>query len=114
MFIKAALYISNDDEWIIKDNSFEKVANKFLSLNQPSQEDINFDLDLKNYKLATLLDKMIYNEIPVPKNAKKKKKDYKNYYCYSNIRDDDDDEIFSPIKPEELFMIKGGCIPIND
>jgi len=74
MFIKAALYISNDDEWIIKDNSFEKVANKFLSLNQPSQEDINFDLDLKNYKLATLLDNMIYNEIPVPKNAKKKKK----------------------------------------
>ena len=53
IFINAALYISNDDEWTIKDDSFEIIANKFLKLNQPSEEDINFESILKKYKLAT-------------------------------------------------------------
>lgn len=113
IFINAALYISNDDEWTIKDDSFEIIANKFLKLNQPSEEDINFESILKKYKLATELNNIIYNEIPISKNIKKIKKNYKNYFCYSNIRDDDDDKIFNTITPEELFMFRGDCIPLN-
>ena len=113
MFINAALYISDDNLWKLKDNYFEEVANMFLSLNQPATNKIDFDSLLKNNMLINKIYNIITNEIKIKKRPKTKKRaDYKNYFSYGNLRDDED-LIEEPL-PEGLFLLKGTCKAINN
>ena len=110
IFIKAALYISDDNKWNIGNEEFEEFAKIFLSLNMPSNEDINLDSLLKNGNQfiinlynSIIKEIIIFNE-KGDKN-KKKKKDYGNYMVSGYIKNNCD-ELVEKLSYGQMYLLK--------
>ena len=111
MFINAALFISDDNDWKLEDDDFENIANKFLFLNRPYGEVNVIDI-INNKPIAQKLLSIINEEIYLNQSTKRRKKDYNTYMFYGNSKDEDKLEI-EAINYNEIYLLKGNCFPVN-
>ena len=115
IFIKAAILLSNDNEFKLNDNEeFNIISEKFLSYNRSNAlgELNNFYLLVNKSEYCKKLYDLVDKEINFIKRKKKPKKDFDNYFCISDIKEDIFIEEKIPLG--ERFIIGGKCFPLNE
>ncbi len=115
IFIKAAIFLSDDNEFILNDNEeFNIISEKFLSYNKYNAlgELNDFSKIVNKTEYCQKLYDLVIKEIDFVKRKKKPKKDFENYFCISNTKE----EIFIEEKLPfgEIFITGGKCFPVNE
>lgn len=116
LFIKAAIFISDDNEYKLEDNYdlIEISKKKFLEYNQPKKLGnlIDFHSITESNNYTKELINIIIKEIKIDKRKKIPKKNYEDYNVFAHLKEDIFRDVKIPL--DQIYITGSKCYSVNN